>query len=125
MKIGKQFDDALQFAAQLHRGQTRKATTTPYISHLMAVAGLILEFGGNEDQAIAALLHDAVEDQSEGFGRPDKLRAEIGRPNMRRVPGGSYGQSAMKPNRSLDIGARERKLVGERPPKAEANGGDA
>jgi hypothetical protein len=79
MKITKQFDDALQFAAQLHREQTRKATTTPYISHLMAVAGLVMEFGGNEDQAIAALLHDAVEDQAEGFGGPDKLRAEIGR----------------------------------------------
>jgi hypothetical protein len=77
MKISKQFDDALQFAAQLHREQTRKATTTPYISHLMAVAGLVMEFGGNEDQAIAALLHDAIEDQSEGFGGPDKLRTEI------------------------------------------------
>jgi hypothetical protein len=61
------------------RDQTRKATTTPYISHLMAVAGLVMEFGGNEEQAIAALLHDAIEDQSEGFGGPDKLRAEIGR----------------------------------------------
>jgi (p)ppGpp synthase/HD superfamily hydrolase len=40
---------------------------------------LVMEFGGNEDRAIAALLHDAVEDQSEGFGGPDKLRAEIGR----------------------------------------------
>ena len=79
MKISKQFDDALQFAAQLHREQTRKATTTPYISHLMAVAGLVMEFGGNEDQAIAALLHDAIEDQSEGFGGLDKLRAEIQR----------------------------------------------
>jgi len=45
----------------------------------MAVAGLVMEFGGNEEQAIAALLHDAIEDQSEGFGGPDKLRAEIGR----------------------------------------------
>jgi hypothetical protein len=77
--ISKQFDDALQFAAELHRKQTRKATTTPYISHLMAVAGLVMEFGGNEDQAIAALLHDAVEDQAEAFGGADKLRAEIGR----------------------------------------------
>jgi hypothetical protein len=45
----------------------------------MAVAGLVMEFGGNEEQAIAALLHDAIEDQSEGFGGPEKLRAEIGR----------------------------------------------
>jgi (p)ppGpp synthase/HD superfamily hydrolase len=79
MQISTRFDDALRFAAGLHREQTRKATTTPYISHLMAVAGLVMEFGGNEVQAIAALLHDAIEDQSEGFGGLDKVRAEIGR----------------------------------------------
>ena len=77
MKTSKQFEDALQFAAELHREQARKATTAPYVSHLMTVAGLVMEFGGSEDQAIAALLHDAVDDQSEAHGGPDKLRAEI------------------------------------------------
>ena len=51
------------FAAQLHRRQTRKGSNVPYVSHLLSVAGLVLEHGGDEDEAIAALLHDAVEDQ--------------------------------------------------------------
>lgn len=57
------FDLALQLALGLHRQQVRKGTTIPYISHLLAVCSLVLEAGGDEDQAIAALLHDAVEDQ--------------------------------------------------------------
>ncbi|MFL7814037.1 MAG: HD domain-containing protein [Anaerolineales bacterium] len=50
-------------AYRLHNQQTRKGSNTPYVSHLMAVSALVLENGGNENQAIAALLHDAVEDQ--------------------------------------------------------------
>lgn len=59
------FDVALQFASGLHHQQARKGegVTVPYIAHLMAVCALVLEAGGDEDQAIAALLHDAVEDQ--------------------------------------------------------------
>ena len=57
------FERALVFAAQLHREQTRKGTAVPYVSHLLAVAAIVIEHGGNEDEAIAALLHDAVEDQ--------------------------------------------------------------
>jgi (p)ppGpp synthase/HD superfamily hydrolase len=57
------FDEAFRFAHELHRTQPRKGTSIPYISHLMMVAALVLEHGGNEDQAIAALLHDAPEDQ--------------------------------------------------------------
>jgi (p)ppGpp synthase/HD superfamily hydrolase len=57
------FDAALQFASALHHKQIRKSTSIPYIAHLMSVCALVLEAGGNEDQAIAALLHDAVEDQ--------------------------------------------------------------
>lgn len=57
------FADAFAFAEKLHRGQVRTGTTIPYVSHLMAVAALVLEHGGDEDQAIAGLLHDAVEDQ--------------------------------------------------------------
>ncbi len=56
------FDDALACAASWHRAQTRKGTTIPYLSHLMAVSALALEHGGGEDAAIAALLHDAIED---------------------------------------------------------------
>ncbi len=57
------FEEALVFAAQKHEAQTRKGTTIPYIAHLMQVAGLALENGANEDEAIAALLHDVMEDQ--------------------------------------------------------------
>ncbi|MEY2984833.1 MAG: hypothetical protein RLZZ568_1450 [Cyanobacteriota bacterium] len=57
------FAEAFALANQLHAHQYRKQTTIPYISHLMSVSALVLEMGGNEDEAIAALLHDAVEDQ--------------------------------------------------------------
>jgi len=50
------------FAAEKHASQTRKKTDVPYISHLMSVAGLVLEAGGGEDEGVAALLHDVVED---------------------------------------------------------------
>jgi len=62
VKLGPRFLRAFEFAAEMHAGQTRKASTTPYIAHLMGVASLVLESGGDEDQAIAALLHDVVED---------------------------------------------------------------
>jgi GTP pyrophosphokinase len=61
--LTERFDQALVWASQLHREQRRKGGGAPYISHLLAVAALVLEAGGDEDEAIAALLHDAVEDQ--------------------------------------------------------------
>ena len=62
VKLGPRFLKAFLFAADMHSGQTRKASTIPYIAHLMGVASLVLEAGGDEDLAIAALLHDVVED---------------------------------------------------------------
>ena len=62
VKLGARFRRAFLFAAQKHAQQVRKASTIPYIAHLMGVASLVLEFGGDEDLAIAALLHDVVED---------------------------------------------------------------
>jgi (p)ppGpp synthase/HD superfamily hydrolase len=62
IKLGRRFMKAFEFAAAKHAGQTRKASTIPYIAHLMGVASLVLEAGGDEDLAIAALLHDVVED---------------------------------------------------------------
>jgi GTP pyrophosphokinase len=62
VKLGPRFLKAFLFAAEKHAGQVRKASTTPYIAHLMGVASLALEFGGDEDMSIAALLHDVVED---------------------------------------------------------------
>jgi len=63
MRLSPDFAAALAFAAHLHEGQKRKGTQIPYVAHLLIVAGLVLEYGGTEDEAIAALLHDAVEDQ--------------------------------------------------------------
>jgi GTP pyrophosphokinase len=57
------FDDALAYASALHRGQVRKSAGVPYVAHLLAVTAMVLEAGADEDVAIAALLHDAVEDQ--------------------------------------------------------------
>jgi len=62
VKLGPRFVHAFEFAAQKHAGQVRKATTVPYLAHVMGVASLVLEYGGDEDLAIAALLHDVVED---------------------------------------------------------------
>ncbi|MFZ6029658.1 MAG: HD domain-containing protein [Chloroflexota bacterium] len=61
--LSSRFEEALTYAFQLHQGQARKGSGVPYVSHLLAVTALVLEYGGDEDQAIAALLHDAVEDQ--------------------------------------------------------------
>jgi (p)ppGpp synthase/HD superfamily hydrolase len=61
------FDRALLYATHIHGGQVRKGTGTPYVAHLLAVSATVLEYGGDEDLAIAALLHDSVEDQG---GRP-------------------------------------------------------
>ncbi len=62
-RYSDRLEDALRFAAQLHATQIRKGTSIPYLSHLLAVCAVVLEDGGSEDEAIAALLHDAVEDQ--------------------------------------------------------------
>ena len=66
MRLSSRFDDALLYAADLHREQERKGSAAPYFCHLMIVAGTVLEHGADEDTAIAALLHDAVEDQGGG-----------------------------------------------------------
>jgi (p)ppGpp synthase/HD superfamily hydrolase len=61
--LGDRFVGAVTMAVELHARQRRKGNNVPYLSHLLAVAGLVLEYGGDEDQAIAALLHDGPEDQ--------------------------------------------------------------
>jgi GTP pyrophosphokinase len=60
--LTKRFDEAFLYAHELHRGQTRKGSAAPYIGHLTGVASIVLDDGGNEDEAIGALLHDAPED---------------------------------------------------------------
>lgn len=63
MVLSPKFAEALIYATELHATQVRKGSGVPYIAHLLGVASTTLEYGGNEDEAIAALLHDAVEDQ--------------------------------------------------------------
>ena len=76
--LTERFDEALAYAAQLHRAQTRKGGGgVPYIGHLLSVAGLVIEGGGTETQAIAGLLHDAVEDQG-GAPTLAAIRARFG-----------------------------------------------
>ena len=71
--LTERFDRALRFATRAHRDQYSKGSQIPYIPHLMAVAALVLEHGGKETEAIAALLHDAAEDRG---GAINQLVAE-------------------------------------------------
>jgi GTP pyrophosphokinase len=77
MILSKRFEEALVYAARLHAQQVRKGTTVPYLAHLLAVAGIALEHGANEDEAIAALLHDAIEDQG-GAATREEIRRRFG-----------------------------------------------
>jgi GTP pyrophosphokinase len=75
--LTSRFEEALVLATRLHASQTRKGTRVPYISHLFGVVSLVLEHGGNEDEAIAALLHDAIEDQGDSVSLED-IRQRFG-----------------------------------------------
>ncbi len=77
MELTARFTSALEYAAQLHRTQVRKGGDVPYVSHLLAVAGLVIEHGATEDEVIAALLHDAIEDQG-GAPTREAIRARFG-----------------------------------------------
>jgi (p)ppGpp synthase/HD superfamily hydrolase len=74
--MGPRFVRAVEWASSLHAGQRRKGTDTPYLAHLLTVAALVLEMGGTETEAIAALLHDAIEDAGV---KPRKIRRRFGR----------------------------------------------
>lgn len=75
--LTERFNSALLYASRLHARQKRKGSGVPYVAHLLGVAALVLEAGGDEDQAIAALLHDAVEDQG-GHPRLEDIRGQFG-----------------------------------------------
>jgi (p)ppGpp synthase/HD superfamily hydrolase len=77
--LGERFERALDLAFELHRGQSRKGSGVPYFGHLLGVASIVIETGGSEDEAIAALLHDAAEDQG-GHTTVERIRAEFGDP---------------------------------------------
>ena len=89
------FDHALLFAAQVHREQDRKKSGIPYLSHLLGVASIVLDYGGDEEMAIAALLHDAVEDHG---GRPMlKVIEQIFGPRVAKIVDGCTDSYAENP----------------------------
>jgi (p)ppGpp synthase/HD superfamily hydrolase len=94
--LGRRFDQALIYATKIHGQQLRKGTTIPYVSHLLGVCSLVLEDGGNEDQAIAALLHDACEDQG-GVERLADIRTKFGERVARIVEGCTDTFESTKP----------------------------
>jgi (p)ppGpp synthase/HD superfamily hydrolase len=90
------FERALAYAARLHATQFRKGTTRPYVGHLLGVASIVLTHGGDEDEAIAALLHDAVEDQG-GKPRLREIRTKFGPRVARIVDGCTDADTIPKP----------------------------
>jgi GTP pyrophosphokinase len=95
--LTSRFADALVFAAQLHQNQKRKGPEEiPYIAHLLTVAGIVIEYGGTEDEAIAALLHDAVEDQG-GAPVRDRIQRRFGQEVTKIVDGCTDTDQTPKP----------------------------
>lgn len=90
------FREALEYAVQLHERQRRKGSDTPYIAHLLSVTAIVLEHGGSEDEAIAALLHDAVEDQG-GAPVREEIRRRFGPTVTAIVDGCSDSETIPKP----------------------------
>lgn len=76
--MGPKYVEAFEFAAKLHHEQARKGTTIAYLSHVLSVSALVLEDGGTEQEAIAGLLHDAIEDEprTAEYG-PPRAKVEI------------------------------------------------
>lgn len=96
MMLSERFTEAVTFAAQLHCNQKRKGTEIPYIAHLLAVASIALEHGANEDEAIAALLHDAIEDQG-GAATREEIRRRFGDTVTEIVDGCTDADTTPKP----------------------------
>jgi (p)ppGpp synthase/HD superfamily hydrolase len=90
------FEEALVYATRLHAGQVRKGTAIPYVAHLLAVTAIVLENGGGEDEAIAALLHDAVEDQG-GAATREEIRRRFGETVVAIVDGCTDAETVPKP----------------------------
>lgn len=88
--------DAVRLAAELHAGQRRKGSDAPYVAHLLAVCALVLEHGGDESQAVAALLHDAIEDAG-GDAVRAVLRGRFGEDVLALVEGCTDTDETPKP----------------------------
>ncbi len=94
--LGDRFQDALVYAAELHKNQTRKGGEILYVGHLLIVVGTVIEWGGTEEQAIAAVLHDAIEDQPEQTPRAT-IRRRFGDEVVAMVQGLSDAEVIPKP----------------------------
>lgn len=94
--LGIRFRRALIYAARIHAKQFRKGTSRPYVAHLLGVTSIALTHGGDEDEAIAALLHDAVEDQG-GRPRLRDIRRKFGGRVARIVEGCTDSDTEPKP----------------------------
>ena len=95
-ELSSRFEEALILATRLHTNQVRKGARIPYVAHPLAVTALVLEDGGDEYQAIAALLHDAVEDQG-GIETLDEIRKHFGERVAHIVEGCSDSFESPKP----------------------------
>jgi len=104
------YAEAVQYASELHAGQTRKSTNIAYISHLLGVSSLVLEAGGDEDMAIAALLHDGPEDQG-GQATLDEIKTRFGDRVARIVEGCSDSLAEDPDNKEPWIERKEKYLA--------------
>src|SRR6201981_570818 len=96
MKLSRQFKKALVYATRAHGDQTRKKTGIPYIAHILGVSAIAMEYGANETEAIAALLHDAVEDCG-GERRLRDIEKKFGKEVARIVEGCTDTDRTPKP----------------------------
>ena len=96
MRLSKKFEKALVYATQIHGGQLRKKTRIPYIAHILGVTAIAMEYGANETEAIAALLHDAVEDCG-GAKRLRDIQEKFGKAVARIVDGCTDTDQVPKP----------------------------
>lgn len=103
--LSQRFTHAVDYARVAHAGQVRKGTDVTYLSHLLGVASLVLEFVGNEDQAIAGILHDVVEDCGEGHRQ--SVRVEFGDAVAAIVEACTDGTAEAKANLADDEAKRQ------------------
>jgi (p)ppGpp synthase/HD superfamily hydrolase len=96
MTLSPRFEEALTYAARLHARQLRKGGGIPYVAHLLGVASIALQYGANEDEAIAGLLHDAIEDQG-GAATREEIRRRFGEKVVEIVDGCTDADTLPKP----------------------------
>jgi (p)ppGpp synthase/HD superfamily hydrolase len=94
--LGERYREALSFVAELHRGQRRKGSQVDYLAHLLSVSALVMEHGGDEDEAIAALLHDAIEDQGNDYSSGSDGSPRDGRAALRQAIDSRFGARVLQ-----------------------------